>query len=278
MINFFHTFNPQAIFWAGSFFHIYWYGLFMVLAIIASLLITLKLARLNQIKNDLILDLSFYLIIGGLLGARIYEIFLEWSYYSQNPLAIIKIWQGGLAIHGAIIAGLLIVGLFSFKKKINFWILTSLIVPGLALGQAIGRWGNYFNQELFGLPTNLPWGIPIEIINRPLEYIGQKFFQPTFLYESLGDFIIFLILLSIHVIILKKQRIKKFNQLSVQASIKISALYLILYSILRFGLEFIKIDSTPTIYGWRWPQIISLIIIIFAWLLLAFNKDASKKN
>lgn len=255
--------------------HIYWYGLFMILAIIAALLVTIKIAAWNYIKKDLTLDLSFYLIIGSLLGARIYEIFLEWPYYSQNPLDIFKIWQGGLAIHGAIIAGLLIVALFSYKNKLSFWTLVSVIVPGLALGQAIGRWGNYFNQELFGLPTALPWGIPIEIINRPLDFISSKYFQPTFLYESLGSLLIFLILLTIHVIIRKRRKTANLP-LDLPTALKISTLYLILYSSLRFFLEFIRIDHAPLVNNWRWPQIASIIIIAISILLIAFHKHAKK--
>ncbi|MCX6797691.1 MAG: prolipoprotein diacylglyceryl transferase [Candidatus Falkowbacteria bacterium] len=276
MVNLLHTFVPQAMLWSWGYFHIYWYGFFIVLAISLALLVTSQLANLYQLKKELILDLSFWLIIGGLIGARIYEVGLEFSYYSQNPLDILKVWQGGLAIHGAIIAGLIIVAIFSSKQKINFWILTAVIVPGLALGQAVGRWGNYFNQELFGLPTRLPWGIPIDIINRPLEYIGQKFFQPTFLYESLGDLLIFLILLTIHVIILKRQRQAKVAGLSPKTSLKITVLYLILYSTVRFFLEFIKVDSTPTLASWRWPQIISLIIIALSIILLAFKNHGKK--
>jgi len=247
----------------------------MVIGISAGLLTAHLLARAYHLKKDLILDLSFWLIIGSLIGARIYEVFLEFPYYSQNPGAIIKIWQGGLAIHGAILAGLIITAIFARQKKISFWLLTALIVPGLALGQAIGRWGNYFNQELFGLPTNLPWGIPIDIINRPLQYIGQRFFHPTFLYESLGDFLIFLVLLLIHVIIINKRQ-GGLLSLSRRQAVRLTTAYLFLYSLLRFNLEFIKIDPTPTFFNWRWPQIISLIIAAIALVLFIFSHAPNK--
>lgn len=276
MINFLHNFQPQAILWSGSFFDIRWYGLFMVLGIIAAIITAAILAKAYHYKTEIILDLSFWLIIGGLLGARIYEIFLEWPYYSQNPLSGFKIWQGGLAIHGAIIGGLITVWLFARKRQFNFWFLGSIIVPGLALGQAIGRFGNYFNQELFGMPTKMPWGIPIDPLNRPLQYIGEKFFHPTFIYESIGNLLIFLILIAIHVIILKKQQANNLQKNYHPDFIKLTAIYLILYSLLRFFLEFIRSDQTPKLYGWRWPQIISLIIILFAVFLFFKKNDQSE--
>lgn len=244
---------------------IHWYGLFMVIAITSALYTTLFLTQKFKINKELIWDLSFYLIIFGIIGARVYEIFLEFPYYLENPEQIIKIWEGGLAIHGAIIAGLITLYIFSKKHKINFWKISAVVTPGLALGQAIGRYGNWFNQELFGLPTNLPWGIPINIENRPLEFINQSFFHPTFFYESLGSILIFFILLII---------IFCYNNLESKSSMKIVSFYLFLYSILRFSLEFIKIDKTPTLIGLRWPQIISLIIIFIALIIFKKSKHA----
>ena len=191
MINFLHTFNPDPILISLGPINIYWYGFFILLGSISALLITLKLASYYNIKKDTIIDLAFYLIIGGIIGARIYHVFLEFPYYLSHPLNIFKIWQGGLAIHGGIIAGVII--LFFFAKSIskrsnlqkgdwisarkNFWLLSAILVPGLALAQAIGRWGNYFNQELFGLPTDKAWGIPINFLNRPAEFLNFQYFQ-----------------------------------------------------------------------------------------------------
>ena len=173
-----------------------------------------------------------------------------------HPSQIIKIWEGGLAIHGAIIAGAITLFFFIKKNKLPFWQLLAIVTPGVALGQALGRFGNWFNQELFGLPTNLPWGIPIAITNRPAAFINQEFFQPTFLYESLGCLLIAIFLF----ILLYNQK----DKLSQKLAMRVSAYYLALYSILRFFLEFIKVDLTPILFGLRWPQIISLIAIIVA--------------
>ncbi len=272
MINFLHTFEPQAELFSIGFLTVYWYGFFMVLAILAALAIALKLASRYGIKKDLIFDLGFWLIIWGIIGARIYDIFLELPYYLSNPWQTIKIWQGGLAIHGAIIAGIIVIIYFAKKNKINFWKLGTIITPSLALGQSIGRFGNYFNQELFGLPTKLPWGIPINLFKRPIDYISSPYFHPTFLYESLGSLIIFIILMSANLYLLKKKQVKDIF------FVFTTLLYVILYSVLRFGLEFIRIDRTPLFLGLRFPQIISLTAIVVSIIILIFKLNVRNKN
>jgi len=268
MINFLHVFEPTAILVSFGPISIHWYGLTMVLGILAALALTFFLAKYYGISRDTVFDLSFWLIIGGLIGARIYDVLLQIPYYTNHPLQALEIWKGGLAIHGAIIAGLFIVWQFSRRLKISIWKLSALIVPGLALGQAIGRWGNYFNQEIFGLPTQQAWGIPISLINRPLNYINSSYFHPTFLYESLACLLISISLIAFNVYLIKKGKLDK-------SYTWLTALYMILYSILRFGLEFIRLDQTPSILGLRFPQIASLIIIIASLLLLFFNYHAN---
>lgn len=272
MFNFLHTFKPQPILISLGPVNIYWYGLFLVLAILAALYVTSRLAKRENIPSQLVFDLAFWLIVWGIIGARIYDILLELPYYLQHPLQTLEIWRGGLAIHGAVIAGLIVVWQFSRQKKINFWRLTSLIVPGLVFGQAIGRWGNYFNQELFGKPTSQAWGIPINLINRPAEYAGYQYFQPTFLYESLGCLAIFLIL------ILASAYFRRIKKKLAAPEVWSVASYMILYSILRFSLEFIRIDYAPAALGLRWPQIISLIIIISFIIILIFKNHAAQKK
>ena len=268
MINFLHNFQPNPIILSIGPIHIYWYGFFIVLGIIAAIMVTIKIARHYKIKEDQVLDLAFWLIIGGVIGARIFHILIEWRYYLNNPIDIFKVWQGGLAIHGAIIAGLIIVYCYAKKIKTDFWKLTSIIVPGLALAQAIGRWGNYFNQELFGRPTSLPWGIFINPMNRPFEYFSNSYFHPTFLYESLGDFLIFAFLFLGQAWFIKKKKVKEIN-------FKILVFgYLILYSVLRFMLEYLRLDSAYIIGGLRHAQITSLVMIIasLAWMTISLRK------
>lgn len=266
MFNFLHNFNPDPVMFSFGVLRIYWYGFFIVLGVSLALLVVLFLAKKYRIGKDDILDLSFYLFVFGIIGARIYDIFLEWRYYIEHPIDTLKIWEGGLAIHGGILAGILVIYFFIKKKKLkglsghnlleNFFSLSSLVVVGLSLGQAIGRWGNYFNQELFGKPTSSALGIYIDPVNRPLEYLSYSWFHPTFLYESIGCLVIFLILISCHWYFSKK---KKNN---FKPNVLIVSLYLILYSVLRFSLEFVRIDFAPTFLGWRWPQIMSLLLIL----------------
>ncbi|MBI4779002.1 prolipoprotein diacylglyceryl transferase [Candidatus Falkowbacteria bacterium] len=257
MFNFLHTFNPSPILATIGPINLYWYGFFILLATLAALTVCLYLAKLYNIKTDIIIDLAFWLIISGLIGARLYAVLLELPYFLANPLDIFKIWQGGLAIHGAIIGGLIALWLFNKKYQQNFWQLAAIVATTLPLAQAIGRWGNYFNQELFGYPTNLPWGIPIDQFHRPLAYFDAQYFHPAFLYESLGNLAIFLILISLQTRLIKKQRLFQPNyQLCVIS-------YAFLYSLLRFSTEFIRIDATQIAFGLRFPQLISLLIILF---------------
>ncbi len=260
MFTFLHTFHPSSILLNLGPVQIHWYGLLICLAILAGLFVANFLGKRVLTRPELAcpelvegvegFDLAFWLIVFAIIGARLYDCLLDWSYYAANPWDVFKIWQGGLAIHGALIGGASVLLYFYWKKHYDFWLYASIIAPGIALGQAIGRWGNYFNQELFGLPTNWPWGIPIDVARRPIQFLSDQYFQPTFLYESLGDLLIFILLFCFFI----KEKNTKIKQKIIFLS------YLIAYSALRFGLEFIKVDSTPTAFGLRAPQWISLVV------------------
>ncbi len=255
MFSFFHHFEPQALFFSFGWLHLYWYGLLLVLAIIAAMLVSRyywKKAALDLEQFD---NLSFWLIISGIFGARIYEWFLNYHYYATHLGELWKIWHGGLAIHGAILGAFLALLLFARKHRLKLLQATAIIVPGLALGQAIGRFGNYFNQELFGRPTALPWGIFISPNNRPLDLRQFEYFHPTFLYESLACLLLFLILF-----FLKKHQENN--------DLKIVGIYFLGYGVIRFLLEYIRIDQAPELFGFRWPQIASLIMITISGLLI----------
>ena len=288
MINFLHNFLPQPILFQFGLIKIYWYGLFMVLGIIAGLTVVLKLAKRLSIKNDEVYDLGFYLIIFSLIGARIYAVFLELPFYLKNPFEIIAVWHGGLAIHGAIIGGVLTLIIYSWKKKQSFWQWADLLAPALALGQTIGRFGNYFNQEIFGKPTDLPWGIPIALQNRPIDYISQQYFHPTFLYESGLNLINFFILF----FLLKLKNSSKLQVTSLPRKIAkrfiwgyrlqegaIALVYLINYSLIRIAMEFLRTDHTPKIFGIRLPILVSLgIIILSLGLIISRHKSLKSKT
>lgn len=269
MFNWLHNFEPQPVLAIIGPVKIYWYGLFIVLAIISGGLVMQLLAKKRSISPEIIFDLLFWLVIGGLVGARIYDVLLEYEYYLKKPVAVFKLWQGGLAVHGAIIGCLLALFFFLRKRKLNFWSYASLTAVAAPLAQAIGRWGNYFNQELIGRPTDLPWGIPINFANRSVEFMGDQYFHPAFLYESLGNLLIFSFLFWF----VSRQTNKESDKLLANNVLTV-VLYLILYSVLRFSLEFIKIDRTPELFSLRWPQIISLAIIVVssAWFYRWRNK------
>lgn len=276
MINFLHTFHPSSTLISFTSTAIYYYGLFMILGILASIVVILILAKHQQIKQELIIDLIFWLLIWGIIGARFYHILLELPFYLTHPLNIFKIWNGGLAIHGAIIAGMLVIYYFRKKHQLNFWKLSTTIIIGLPLAQAIGRWGNYFNQELFGLPTNLPWGIPISLKNRLSDYLSFQYFHPTFLYESIGDLIIFIILITLYFALFKKQ-VNSHKPTAINYKLCVIS-YAILYSFLRFFLEFLRIDPTPLIFNLRFPQFISLLIFFSSITYLIFIIKCFLKN
>lgn len=256
MINF----TPSPIFISFGPLTIRWYGLILALALTVGVFVMIKLAKYKNIDADAVYDAVFWSALFAIVGARLYEVlFINFSYYLANPSAIYKIWQGGIAIHGAIIGGLIGLLIFCKRKKINFWPMASIIVVGLSLGQAIGRWGNFFNQELFGWPTNLPWGLYIDKINRPLEYVSQNYFHPTFLYESLANLLLFGLLLFVFF---------KFKNEKI-----IVSLYLIGYGLIRFLTEFIRIDPTPVYFGLKLPQIASIFLIIAGvWLISRYFK------
>lgn len=173
-----------------------------------------------------------WVLIGGLIGARLYHVASLWGYYSQNPGAIIAIWQGGLGIYGGLFGGAVALILYSRLHHLSLLSLLDLAALGLPLGQAIGRFGNYFRQELYGLPTNLPWGIYIAPENRLWQVGHFDRFQPLFLYESLGCILIFITLITL----IQKRKLYLFDG-------AIFLIYIALYGILRFTLEPLRIES-----------------------------------
>lgn len=228
---------------------IMWYGILIATGIICGYLIAKNLAKIDGIKEDLLLDFLLITLPFAIIGARLYYVIFEWSYYSQNPIEIIDIRGGGLAIYGGLIAAVITAYIFSKKKDIAFLRLADICLPGVAIGQAIGRWGNYINQEAYGTATDLPWAITID---------GQSV-HPTFLYESIGDFLIFLIL---------------FNMFRKNHTYygKTTAWYCIIYGTLRFFVEGFRIDSLY-LGPFRVSQLVSLAIIIIGIIIILNNRN-----
>jgi phosphatidylglycerol:prolipoprotein diacylglycerol transferase len=229
-----------------------WYGLLIASAVLIGVFLAQKLATLRGINGDLIADLSIWLVIGAIPCARLYYVIFQWQEYAQKPEDLIAIWKGGIAIHGAIIGGVIAGLIFARLQKISFWQLADLVAPSLILGQAIGRWGNFFNSEAFGKPTTLPWRLFIPPGNRPPEYLEFDYFHPTFLYESLWDLGVFLLLIALFFWGLKQGEKFKVGT--------IALVYLIAYSSGRIWIEALRLDSLM-LGPLRIAQIVSLAAI-----------------
>lgn len=180
--------NP-VLFQVGPF-SIHWYGLITALAFLVIIIGVLRKSEKYGLKQDDLIDMMLFTVPIGIIGARIFYVLMNWEMYSRNLLDIVKIWEGGLAIYGGIILGIITILLFCRFRKINALQLLDHIVVYLALGQSVGRWGNFVNQELFGPPTTLPWGMTGNIIERTtIEPV-----HPLFLYESLWNLCAFFLL------------------------------------------------------------------------------------
>ena len=211
-----------------------WYGLFIAAAVLIGLNLSSRLARSRDLDNGLISDLLPILVLASVLGARAYYVAFEWRNYSDNWIKALAIWEGGIAIHGALIAGTLTLILFCRWRRQSFWDLLDVLVPSLALGQAIGRWGNFFNSEAFGVPTDLPWKLFIPYQNRPVIYANAEFFHPTFLYESIWNLALFLLL----IVLFRRGEQGKMTL----PSGALACTYLLGYSLGRIWIEGLRID------------------------------------
>ena len=275
------------------------YGFFIALGILAGTLVVKKINNKFSTLNFefSIFDILPYILIPGIIGARIYHLIDYWKYYAENPRQIFLVWQGGLGIFGGLIGGCLglitystiaswrelkkqdikileikILRAFKFSIPLisqflnfsisNFLNLADLGAIGLSIGQAIGRWGNYFNQELYGLPTNFFLGIYIRPENRLAGYEGFSHFHPLFLYESIGCLIIFIILITVYSLLFTRKKVGL-----------TFFLYLFLYSLLRFWLEFLRIEGwalrAPLSVNYvRVNQVVSLGLMLISGLAI----------
>ncbi len=267
-----------------------WYGFLISISVLVGLNISKRLAKIRGIDPSNVTDLLPSLIISSIIGARLYYVFFELrqftGYNSFTNIRLLNftiklpsflaVWEGGIAIHGALIGGCLSIFFFCRSKKIPFKNILDIIIPSLVLGQAIGRWGNYFNNEAFGLPTDLPWKIFIPEVNRPMEFANSNFFHPTFLYESIWNFLIFILL----IYIFNKQSQTKFIIPGL-----ISCTYIITYSFGRFWIEGLRTDSLcvgslPPFCegGLRVAQFISICLFSSGLIWLYFLKLKTHKN
>ncbi|WP_271396834.1 prolipoprotein diacylglyceryl transferase [Salinicoccus roseus] len=230
---------------------IYWYGVIIASGMLIGYFIADREANRKGLPEGLFMDLMFYIIIASIVGARLYYVVFQWEYYSQNPLDIIMVNEGGMAIHGGLIGGFLAGIIYCRIKGFSFFQLADIAAPSLILGQAIGRWGNFMNQEAHGGEVSRSFleslMLPEWVINQM--YIDGAYYHPTFLYESVWNIIGFVLL------ILLRPKLKIGQTI---------LFYLVYYSIGRFFIEGMRTDSLMIGESLRTAQFISILIIVAA--------------
>lgn len=240
------------------------YGLMIALGVVAAVwLLGRRLEQKGVGTRDDANSMAVWAVIAGVIGSRIYHVLTDWEKFfgkDGHPENIPKIWQGGLGIPGGLIAGVAVGAWYMRRRGIPLGMAMNAAAPALALAQAIGRWGNYFNQELFGKPTSLPWGLEIDAAHRPAQYPTSTTFQPTFLYESLGNFLICGVLLFID----RRFKVRPGH---------LFAMYLIGYGALRFVVEGMRIDEAHHVAGLRWNQWVALAAVVAGAIYLIVTRD-----
>lgn len=239
-----------------------WYGFLIASAVLIGVTLSANLAKRRGLNPDVIGDLAIWLVVAAIPCARLYYVAFEWKNYAQHPAEIFAVWHGGIAIHGAVLGGIAAALLFARLNKVPFWQLADVVAPSLILGQAIGRWGNFFNSEAFGRPTDLPWKVYIPLAQRPAGYTQFEYFHPTFLYESLWDLGVFVLLISLFFWGLKSKSRLKLGT--------IFLVYWVAYSLGRFWIEGLRTDSLM-LGPLRIAQVVSLVgaslsIVGLVWL------------
>lgn len=242
-----------------GFIQIHYYSIILFIAILVGSNLAIKEAKKHGYEEDLIVDLLFKTVIFGIIGARLYYVIFNFDYYQSNLIEIFKVWNGGLAIHGGIIAGVICILVFCYKKDLKVLKTIDYLVIGLIIAQAIGRWGNFFNGEAHGPVTSLSYlkslYLPDFIIKGM--YIDGQYYIPTFLYESLWCFLGFIIMF-----ILKNKKFMKVGYLT--------SFYLVWYGFERFFVEGLRTDSLM-IFSLKMAQIVSLLMVIIGIIIFIYS-------
>lgn len=239
---------------------VHWYGIIIGLGIAIALVIAVRESERLHLDKETFPDLLIWAIPISIICARLYYVAFEWSYYSTHPGDIMKVWEGGIAIHGALIGAVGTAIIFSRAKGLSFWKLADIAAPSLLIGQAIGRWGNFMNQEAFGGEVSRAFlenlHLPQFIIDQM--YVNGAYHHPTFLYESIWNLVGFVIL-----ILLRRANLRR-GELFLS--------YMIYYSIGRFFIEGMRTDSLMLTSNLRIAQVISLVLIVSAVVLWVYRR------
>ena len=226
-----------------------WYSFLIVLGAAIAIFLAVREEKRTGLKKDTVLDFALIVIPCGIIGARIYYVAFSWPQFKDDPISVLRIWEGGIAIYGAVIAGLLAAWIFCRKRHISFFTLCDLIAPGLVLAQAIGRWGNYFNQEAYGLAVQnsalqfFPFAVQIQTET------GLQWHMATFFYESFWNFAVFIFL------IIARRKYFRYNG-------DVFCFYAFLYACGRLIIEDFRTDSLYASSSVRISQLLSVVICI----------------
>jgi prolipoprotein diacylglyceryl transferase len=226
------------------------YGVLLAIGVLVAVAIAQRRWRRRGYGSPGISDIAFWVVIWGVIGARLYHVITDYQLFEDDPLRAFQIWRGGLSIWGAVIGGAIAVVVVTHRRHMPTLVVMDCMAPGILVAQAIGRWGNWFNQELFGEPTSLPWGLEISPAHRPDGYASFTTFHPTFLYESLYCLaLVGVLLLAEHRLSLKQGQT--------------FALYVILYPVGRFWFENLRIDDAHTLGPLRVNAWVSIAVCLF---------------
>ena len=256
--------------------YVHFYGIIVMLGALAGGLLARSEARKRGQNPEIIWDLMIYLIVGGILGARLWHIFTPspsaveegrtTAFYLTHPIDALSIWNGGLGIPGAVIGGAIVLFFYSRKQGLNFAEWADIAAPSLAFGQAIGRWGNFFNQELYGAPTNLPWKLYIDPAHRLTGFEQFEYFHPLFAYEALLSLINMLFLIWIA---------RRFKDTLKPGDVFL--VYLIFYPLVRFSLDFLRLDASQ-VAGVNANQSFMAVVAVVSAVSLWWRHRASMSN
>jgi len=234
------------------------YGILLAIGVLVGCYVGERRWRNRRYAAGAIYDLAFWAVLWGVVGARLYHVITDYQLFDHDPFGVFAIWRGGLSIWGAVAGGGIAVFVTTRRRHLPTLVALDCMSVGLVLAQAIGRFGNYFNQELFGRPTDLPWGLEISLAHRPLGYEQFTTFQPTFLYESLACLLIAAVLVGVE----HRFRLREGQTF---------ALYGALYTFARFFFENLRIDPAHEIGPLRVNAWVSIVVFVasvvwFVWL------------
>jgi prolipoprotein diacylglyceryl transferase len=238
------------------------YGLCLALGVLVAVAIAERRWEARGGRAGTIGEIGVSVVVSGVIGARVYHLFTGYDWDAGGLSGTFKIWKGGLSIWGAVAGGALAVVIIAHRRKLPTLLLLDAIGPAVVMAQAIGRFGNYFNQELFGRPTRLPWGLEIDLQHRPAQYVRFETFHPTFLYESLWCLAIF------GLIIWAEHRFKL-------ATGQSFALYVTLYTFGRFFFELMRSDPASEVFGVRFNALLSAVLCVLGavWFVVLGRRD-----